>query len=217
MKKYVAFFDLDKTILNDSSGKLYVKYMFRKGKLKWTELFKGVLLNIVHRAGIIDTEKIIKKWALKYTGMPESEIYDRIREWSDDRLDMHFRESILKEIEYHRINNANIVILSAATSHICKAVKDYLNLDDTICTELEIDNGIFTGKIVGTYCHGREKLKRALEYCIRNDYLLDEAYYYGDSLADIYFLERVGNPVCVSPACGLKRMARKRGWRIIKN
>ena len=108
-----------------------------------------------------------------------------------------------------------VVILSASTKYLCNLVEEYLKLDDVICSELQVCNGFFTGKITGDYCHGREKLNRALEYCHSNKLRIEDAYYYADSIADIYVLERVGNPICVSPDRKLKRVAAKRNWRII--
>ncbi len=216
MKNYVAFFDLDHTILSESSAKLYIKYMFQKGKLGLKEMITGIYVGIIYRLGVMDTEKIIKKWALKYTGKPEKEILDEVKIWFDEVVVNHFRKSILAEINCHKKNNGKVVILSAATNYICKVVQSHLTMDDTLCTELEVADGLFTGKLSGSYCFGEEKRVRAIKYCTDNNYSMENAFYYGDSLSDSYILEKVGNPVCVSPDWRLERVAEKQGWPVIK-
>ena len=88
-------------------------------------------------------------------------------------------------------------------------------MDDYICTELEFADGLFTGRLKGDYCHGKIKSERALEYCRKNGASIESAYYYGDSIAGRFVLERAGSPVCVSPDWKLRRLALRSGWRVI--
>lgn len=43
---------------------------------------------------------------------------------------------------------------------------------------------------------------------------LEESSFYTDSYSDMPVLERVKEPVAVNPDPGLRRAARKRGWKI---
>ncbi|MCU0821557.1 MAG: HAD-IB family phosphatase [Spirochaetes bacterium] len=192
-----------------------MKYAYSSGKISSSELLKGVLIGILHRVGIVNTGVIIRKWADKYSGVSEQETIDISNKWFNEIVVHHFRESILSEIKFHKENNGRLVILSASTPYICRPVKEYLGLDDIICTELEVREGLFTGRLKGKYCHGKIKLERALEYCTKNALDIESAYYYGDSIADRFVLEKAGSPVCISPDWKLKRLAERSGWRII--
>ena len=141
-----------------------MKYAYAGGLISTAELFKGIFIGLLHRIGIAGTEKIIRKWAGKYSGISEQETINTSNQWFSKVVTAHFRESILKEIKFHRENNGRIVILSASTPYICRPVKEYLGMDDYICTELEVADGLFTGRLKGDYCHGKIKLERALEY-----------------------------------------------------
>ena len=45
---------------------------------------------------------------------------------------------------------------------------------------------------------------------------LDESFFYSDSFTDLPMLERVGQPRVVAPDPRLRRVARKRGWPILR-
>ncbi len=216
MHRYVAFFDLDHTILDTSSARLYIRYLHDEGMIGKLDLTKGIFLSILHRFGFFATEEVIKKWVMKYRGLPERETLEHTILWFDKMVKPHIRISAFEEIRRHRENGARTVILSASTNYGCQPVREYLGMDDIITTKLEVRDGIFTGNLDGDYCYGPVKLKKAMEYCIRHNFDMEKAWYYGDALADMHIMERVGNPVCVTPDRKLRRLAKKRGWKIVE-
>lgn len=214
MKKYAAFFDLDNTILDTSSGRLFIDYSYRKGRISRSVLFYGMFIVFAHRLGLIDTESVIRKWALKYRGLPERDIKAFSDAWFEESVIPHFREGAVREVDEHRRNGGVTILLSAATPYVCRPAGDYLKMDEVLCTVLEVDSGVLTGRLTGRYNYGAEKLRQAEEYCRANGYRMEEAYYYADSFADIPVLERVGHPVCVTPDRRLTKRAKDEDWRI---
>ena len=216
MKNYIAFFDLDHTILNTSSGKLFIKHSFENNLISLREMLLGFFIGMVHKLGIYESEKIIKKWVMKYCGISEKGIIDYTNLWFNEAVIKHLRKSAIEEIKYHNSNGGKTVLLSASTPYICNPVKDYLDMDDVICSQLEVVDGKFTGRIIGRYCYKEEKLKRAIKFCDKHEVSIKQAYYYADSFADVPVLEYVAKPICISPDRRLRRMAKKRGWEIRK-
>ncbi|MCX7678648.1 MAG: HAD-IB family hydrolase [Spirochaetes bacterium] len=216
MNRYVAFFDLDHTILDTSSALLYLQYLRDQELIGKFELTKGVILSLLHRAGFFTTEDVIKKWVKKYEGVSENETIEHARRWFEKMVKSHIRLEAFKEIKRHRENGARTVILSASTNYGCEPIKTFLGMDDIISTKLEVRNGILTGNLEGEYCYGQVKLTKAMEYCIQHNFDMDTAWYYGDAIADIHILERVGHPVCVTPDKKLHKIAIKRGWPIVQ-
>ena len=214
MNSYIAFFDVDYTILNSSSGKLLVKYNYNKGKITRKSLIFNMVIAYLCKNGVLNTDRAIEKWAMRYNGVIEKDIIELSGKWFDDLLINHIREDAKKEIEHHKKNNGKTVLLSAALPYICDPISEHLEMDDVICTNMEIENGIFSGRILGKACYGIEKLHRVREYCNLKTNKIDNAYYYADSIADIHVLEKVENPVCVTPDKKLRRIAQKRSWRI---
>ena len=107
------------------------------------------------------------------------------------------------------------MILSSALTTICRQMAENLNIDDIICSGLEVKNGYMTGRPLGHLCFGEEKAVRLKRYCEIFNFSLSEAWYYGDSISDLHALSVVGNPVCVNPDKKLKKAAKRRGWKIV--
>jgi len=210
---YVAFFDLDHTILNISSGQLMFRGSREHKLIGRKEIFEAIIMNIMYRLGILSAESAIERWLEWYKGMTK-EMMQPIAVYSADKLKGAIRNDARREVKFHRENSAHTVILSASTAYFCDQIKTELQMDDVICTELEIIDDRFTGKMIGRYCYGTEKLIRARQYCKDNGFNMEDAFYYADSITDLPVFESVGFPVCVTPEKKLEKIALKRGWKI---
>jgi HAD superfamily hydrolase (TIGR01490 family) len=125
-----------------------------------------------------------------------------------------YKEAI-SEIEFHKARGARIVILSSALKTVCKEMARILNIDDIICSELEVKNGYLTGRPIGHICYGEEKSVSLRAYCEKNSCMPSDAWFYSDSISDLPALSVVGKPVCVNPDKKLKKAAIKRGWKVV--
>lgn len=215
-KKHVAFFDLDNTILNSNSGKILILQAFKKGLINKNAIIQALILSVFYRIGLLSPERIMKKMASWLKGVPENQFIDFARNTFSIYIKNAIREQARKAIKYHKQNNGHTVILSAATHYICNPVKDVLEIDDVICSKMEVIDGYFSGYPEGEYCYGKEKLIRTKAYCETHNFDIDEAYYYADSISDLNVLEKVGNPMCVSPDAKLIQVAEKRRWQMFR-
>jgi len=213
MARYAAFFDLDKTILTITSGRVLAMEAYRKGILTKTHLIKGVFSDILLKSAIIKPERIMLNMATWLKGIEVSEIEAFCLRMYGEILSHHVRDEIRKEISTHKERGGTTIILSAAIPEICKPVQADLKMDAIICSKLETQEGIFTGKPAGPYCFGEEKLTRITAYCAENNLNLDEAWYYGDSVNDIPVLECVGYAVWVPGNKKLEKRALHESWQ----
>ena len=214
MKEYIAFFDLDHTIINANSGKLIARYAHKNGLLSTRNLIFAGLWSAVHNSGWIAPDKVMTRILQSFENLSEEDFAKITGQVFDSQIKDSIRENISTEIRSHKEKNGSTVILSAALSYICTPVKDYLGMDDAVCTELEVKDGYFSGASNGKYCYGEEKLIQADNYCQKYNFNLDQAYFYTDSISDLPLLEKVSHPVCVAPDAKLARIARNRGWLI---
>lgn len=214
-KRYIAFFDLDRTIISLNSGKILTKTAHKKGLMSNSELMRGIWLSFLYRYELRDTVKIIDSMVSWLKGVKETDLDDLALEVFNANILNSIRPVIREEIIYHKNEEATVVILSSALHTICKPVADYLRMDDIICSNLGINNGIFTGFPSGSFCFGKEKVNRLLEYCKFMNINPLDSWYYGDSIDDLPVLETVGNPVCVYPDRKLLKVSRERGWKVL--
>lgn len=101
------------------------------------------------------------------------------------------------------------LMLRLATSEIPASI--------AVCaTRLEETDARWTGRILGDAMFGKAKGRAAERIAAEMNLDLSQCYAYGDAANDRWLLEAVGNPVAVNPSRPLARMARKRGWAILR-
>jgi HAD superfamily hydrolase (TIGR01490 family) len=212
--RYIAFFDLDLTITKAISGRALAREALRRGLLKSSDLAIALYFGMFYRLRLADPVTIMKKMTGWVKGISQETLTDLCQEVFRKVMLPSIHREVFDELKMHRDNKAFTVILSSSLVPMCKAVSDYLEMDDIICSELEVKDGILTGNPKGNLCYGNEKLVRLKEYCEKNNTALASAWYYGDAIIDQPALSIVGHPVCINPDNKLKRVAEKNNWKI---
>jgi len=215
-KSYIAFFDLDKTLLSVNSGKILILAAYQKNTLSKLNLAKALFLSLIFKMEITNNGKIAQYMVKWLKGIEVKELEILSKQIFETTLKHSIRKSMLDQIEYHKRNKAKVVILSAAMDTICNPIAQLLEFDDVISSKMQVNDGKFTGKLQGKLCMEEQKAVLLKGYCNTHNYDYTEAYYYGDSISDKYALEIVGNPRCVSPDRRLLKLAKERNWEIIK-
>jgi putative phosphoserine phosphatase/1-acylglycerol-3-phosphate O-acyltransferase len=211
---YIAFFDLDRTMIGSVSGRALVKAALKKGLMKYPDLLKALYLSLSYSLRLRDPVMIMDEMVSWVAGLSERDFTDLCDSvFKDVLLPSLFRETGT-EIEMHRRNNGKTVILSSSLWQVCRHFSEHLGMDDVICSELEVKNGVLTGKAMGRLCFGPQKLVRMKEYCERNRCSPSKAWYYADSESDVPVLEAVEHPVCVNPDKRLLKRALASNWKV---
>lgn len=211
---YIAFFDLDRTIINAVSGTELAKRAWKQGLMKVPDLIHALYLSAVYKLGIKNPLRIVNKMTEWVKGLPEETLEKICIEVYNEVLLPSLHQEAIPEFKMHKENGAKIVILSSSLEPICNPIAEHLGLDDILCSKLESVNGLLTGRPSGKLCFGEEKLTRLRAYCEKNNTTPGESWYYGDANTDLPALNIVGHPVCVNPERKLARTARKKGWKI---
>lgn len=212
--EYLVFFDLDRTITAAVSGRVLALRAFKKGLMNKKDIVNGIYLGLSYRLGFADPVKIMEKMTGWVKGLQEDELTNLCHEVTYKDLLPSIHTEISEEIRFHRSGNARIIILSTSLTEICRKVADHLQMDDIICSDLEVKNGYLTGKPSGNLCYGEEKRSRIKEYCQKYNSSPETSWYYADAFVDFPALDYVGFPVCINPDKKLKARAIEKGWKI---
>src|ERR1700755_3661146 len=78
-----------------------------------------------------------------------------------------------------------------------------------------VEDGVYTGE-VAFYAFGPHKAEAMREMADQEGWDLADCYAYTDSASDLPMLEAVGHPVVVNPDRILARIARERGWEVMR-
>ncbi len=213
---YIVFFDLDGTLSAVNSGYALIKTARSQKKIGFAGVLNAIALSVIFRLHILPVEKIISRLGQWLRGADPGELSAMGRKAVDRYLASAIFGEAKEEINRHRAAKAEIAILSSAIMEICSPVAEILQINNVICTRMEVSGGRLTGQPSGRYCFGGEKKERILQYCEERGYERSAAYCYADSVSDLPALESVGNPVCVNPGRKLQKIALKRGWKCRK-
>jgi HAD superfamily hydrolase (TIGR01490 family) len=209
-----AFFDMDGTLLSVNSGAAYIRLMWRRRLIGPRELARGMVWVAQYKAGVIDTERVVALALASVKGQPEQEMIDRCRVWFRDELRATIMRGGRAAVERHRKAGHPLVILTSATRYAAEPLCEELGIPDLLCTRLEVEGGMFTGRYVPPLCFGDGKIAQAKAYAEERGISLAESYFYTDSINDLPMLERVGNPRVINPDLRLSWLARRRGWPV---
>lgn len=214
-EKYNVFIDLDKTLLTVNSATILARTAHRVGLMRTRDLLNGLYLAILYKLDWRDPRQIINRMAQWMQGIREEVFISFADKISKEVLATQIRQVMLNSIHEHKKQGAKILMLSAALDYVCNPLAEIAGFDEVICSSLEINQGVFTGKPSGKLNFGEEKLARLLAYYEKNPGNPMNDYYYADSISDVYVMKKVGHPVAVDPDRKLKKHASHKGWQII--
>ncbi|MBD3203702.1 HAD-IB family hydrolase [Candidatus Woesearchaeota archaeon] len=203
-----AFFDVDYTILQGSSSIMFMNYLLFRGKISLKYIVSAAIFFTRYKLNRISYEylskniklPIIEKKTIKQVNNLSKRFFSKV-------LIKKIRKKAKKRIEFHRKNNQKIVLASASMDFLLKPLAKHLNAD-LVCTTTEIKNKIYTGKLSGPVCYGKNKKQLVKDYANKNKIDLKNSFSYSDHVSDLLFLQLTGKPYFVNPNFRLKKIAK---------
>lgn len=213
--KTAAFFDLDNTIIAGTNSMfLYVKYLVRKKEISYFNLAKGIIYGALHKLDLIDIEKLLDEFILTHKNRWNNELLAMANEWFLSDVAHLISPKAKERIEAHKKQGHITCLLSSSSQYVCLPVKDYLKMDNSIHSTVEVKDGKLTGFMKKPLCFRNGKVFYTKIFAQDHDIDLDKSYFYTDSITDLPMLEKVGFPVAINPDPLLRMEAKKRGWPI---
>lgn len=185
-EKVIALFDFDGTI---TKGDTFIPFLLFKSEL--VEFFmKIILLSTAIVAFFfrrLSNEELKERFVQQFiAGCSKKNIDTLAEKFIDKKINRMCRKKALTQLNLHKARNHKIVIVSASPSYLIEKWANKMSFD-SISTELEIIDHIYTGKLKSKNCYGEEKVNRILGKYDLSDY--SEIYAYGDTKGDIPMLK----------------------------
>ena len=219
MPRPAAFFDLDRTLISGSSGLPWARAATKAGLISRRQMARwGMDAMRFRLRGSTDeaTEKLLDEINQVFNGVSAREIARMTPEVLVGVLPRIYPE-MLAEVHAHQDAGRPTFIVSAAGDELVRLLARILYMDGGIGTSYEIgDDGRFTGELGGAFMYGEGKLEAVRQFAAAHEIDLETSYAYSDSASDLPMLGAVGNPVVVNPDEELARLARERGWRVMR-
>lgn len=215
MNEVAAFFDMDKTLIEVNSARLWVEHMWREGELRKRDLLRSAAGLLGYRLAIVDMQKLARDAVARLEGEHEEQMRARVEQWYDTEIRTTVRERMREIVEEHRAKGHRLVLLTASSPYVAEPLARDLDLHDVISSQFEVRDGKFTGQIVEPLCYGDGKVHLSEAWAQQRSVDLDASWFYTDSYTDVPMLERVGYPVVVDPDPRLERWARRGGVQTV--
>lgn len=214
MTKIIAYFDMDRTVLSDSSGLLYMRYLWQRRQADLRSMALATWYAAMYKLGFLDYPAIAAKLATNVSNHREEATRDLCLRFFHEMAVNYVADKAVLRINQHRDQGHLVTLISASTAYVVGPLAKHLGIADYVCTRVEVVDGLFTGRIIEPACYGPGKVHWARDFAHRHTSDLAEAYFYTDSHSDLPLLELVGHPIAVNPDKRLRAEALRRGWPV---
>jgi HAD superfamily hydrolase (TIGR01490 family) len=212
--KTAALFDVDRTLVNVNTARLYARWQMDQRKAGWREYLAvgGVLLQ--YTFGTLDAERAATQAFQAVRGTSEAKLRAECLDWYARVVRPHISRRGRREVARHREQGALCAILSASTPYLTEPLAAELGIDHVMCTRLTVSDGLFTGSWDPPLCYGAGKVAHARAWADEHGIDLARSTFYTDSISDLPMLEAVGSPVVVNPDPRLLLLAARRRYPV---
>jgi HAD superfamily hydrolase (TIGR01490 family) len=209
-----AFFDMDKTLIAENSGSLYMRHRYQLGEISGLELLQGLGTYLRYKLGLLDIENWTKGMMLQFAGQRESDLEAETLAWARDSVVKTIYPEARELVREHLDRGHVVAVVSGATRFVVRPIAQHLGIEHMLYTRLEVEGGLFTGRIVDPICFEEGKIYWLTQFIDEHDVDLARSYFYSDSITDLPVLDLVGHPVVTNPDPLLYRTARRRTWPV---
>ena len=217
MKKNLAIFDLDNTILNGDSDYSWINFLIDIDYVDKDEYKKkNQYFYDKYYEGKLDYDEWAEFALSTIKGKRPEEIENLLNKFLSSVIEPMINIYALRLLHNHYHNNDVMLLASATNSVIVAPIAKRLGFKNIVATEVEIVNGVYSGKFQNTPALGEGKLQKVREWMRRNDFSdFKNTIFYSDSINDFPLLLAVNKAVAVNPDNKLREECEKRSWEIV--
>jgi HAD superfamily hydrolase (TIGR01490 family) len=209
-----AFFDMDKTLIAENSGSLYMRYRYQRGEISGLDLLKGIGAYLQYKLGILDIRNWTKTMMVQFRGQSEAELEAEANAWFGEMVVQTIYPEAEELVRKHEAQGHVVAIVSGATKFVVRPLAQRLGIEHFLYTRLEVEDGCFTGRVIEPICFEEGKIYWLQQFIEEQAIDLAKSWFYTDSITDLPLLDLVGHPVAVNPDPLLYRAAVKRRWPV---
>ena len=219
LRRPVAVFDYDGTMISGQSGKILALWLARQGYLSASVILRLILWGFRYKFHLPYRQDEARELIFSdLKSKDPQEVRDIMESFHHSVLKSEVRPRAMRELGYRKAEGCTCLLATATFSPITNAAARYLGFDGYIATEMETDDlGDYTGVVQGDVAAGQAKvdLVKAWADCHLGEGAWYCAYAYGDHYSDIALLSSAVHPCAVCPGPTLRKYARQHSWPIV--
>ena len=215
----IAFhiFDMDGTLVDNDCDVSWKLFLVDAGLAPKSDIELAEKYYYDYVDGVLDLDEFLSFQLREFVGNTHAEMATLCQRHFDTVVRPKCRPGAIRATREVAASGKPSTILSSTNTMISEPVRAFFGITETAGPTLELDaSGRFTGKLVGDYTLGPQKVIRMRGMAERHGVDPMDIAAYGDSAADIPLLSSVGHPFVVAPSDELRAEALKHGWPILK-
>jgi phosphoserine phosphatase len=210
----LAFVDVDGTLLNCSSERLFLAHLLRTGSLGFRSLLSFALGYAFHPSR---TASLGPGWNRRYlSGLDPEALRAAGERFSLSILLPRIRPEVRSLLASLSEEGFSLVLLSASLLWLVDPLRKSVGAREAICSVPGIERGALTGEISGPRPWGPFKVDLAERAAVSAGASLASCCALGNSSSDIALLSACGTAFAVHPSPALRKAAAGKCWKIIE-
>lgn len=211
-----AFFDFDGTVVDGYSARALYAHRLRSFEVGPDELLKVALAarqSPLDEAGFTELmEAGVRGWI----GRSEDELLALGEELFSTEIGGLLFHDAWRLVRAHLHQGHTVVVATSATRLQVQPTARELGVEHILCTELEQEGGILTGRVAGRPLWGDGKRAAVEAFSAEHGVDLAASHVYANGDEDVPVLDAVGNPHPVNPQPALAAEAVRRRWSVLE-
>jgi HAD superfamily hydrolase (TIGR01490 family) len=211
-----AFFDFDGTLIDGYSFAAFYEHRLRRGEVNAMEVLQ--LLSVAAQGELTEESftQLAQQAGKAWAGRSEDDMAELGQRLLVKRLGGSLYPAAWEIVQAHHRQGHTVVLTSAATRFQVEPMARELGVEHILCTELEAEDGMLTGRLRGRPPWGSGKVDAVAKFAVQRGLDLGASHGYANGDEDIPFLELVGHPYAVNPHRRLAAAAAERGWPVLR-
>jgi putative phosphoserine phosphatase/1-acylglycerol-3-phosphate O-acyltransferase len=211
-----AFFDFDGTLIAGFSAGVFANDRLRRREIGFGDIARLLRLGIESGLGAAEFAGLLNVAAASMRGRTEDDLLELGERLFVQKLADRVYPEARELIAAHKRRGHTVVLLSSATRYQIAPLARDLGVEHIVCNEFEVEDGVLTGGIRTPVVWGETKAAAAQHFASDHGVDPQRSYFYADGDEDVAFMYVVGQPRPTNPRRGLERVARRRGWPILR-
>lgn len=210
-----AFFDFDGTLIDGYSANALYAHRFRNFEIGPSEMLHTLRATLGGTLSEQGFEELLVRGIRGWTGRPPEDVGQLGERLFVGGIAGTLFHDAWRLVKAHQRQGHTVVIATSATRFQVAPLARELGIEHVLCTELESERGVLTGRLAGRALWGPGKIAAVEAFAERQGIDLGDAHGYANGDEDVDFLTAVGRPHAVNPQPVLANAAARRGWPVL--
>jgi HAD superfamily hydrolase (TIGR01490 family) len=213
-----AFFDVDNTMIRGASIYFFGKGMAGRGLISTGDILRFGWEQLRFRIRGKEDLQAVAEARDKALGLVAGKSVEEIiaygEEIYDELMERRIWSGTRALAQQHLDAGQRVWLVTATPVELARIIAARLGLTGALGTVSEVEDGLYTGRLVGEPLHGPAKAEAVRALAEREGLDLSRCTAYSDSSNDVPMLSAVGHAVAINPDTSLRETARANGWEI---